>query len=94
MRGIQCAVTRQPLSGDLPPYCPDERLTVEEALISYTAEGAYAAFEETIKGQIAPGMLADFVVLNANPFEVEAARLSSIRVLQTWLGGKCVYTRT
>ena len=94
MRGIQCAVTRQPLSGDLPPYCPDERLTVEEALISYTAEGAYAAFEETIKGQIAPGMLADFVVLNANPFEVEADRLSSIRVLQTWLGGKCVYTRT
>jgi predicted amidohydrolase YtcJ len=91
MRGLQCAVTRQPLDGSLPPYRPEECMTVEEALQTYTAEGAYASFEEDFKGQIAPGMAADFVILDGDPFSVQPAEIKDIRVLETYLGGRCVY---
>ncbi len=91
MRGVQCAVARQPLDGSLKPYRPEEALTVEEALQIYTAEGAYASFEENFKGKIAPGMAADFVVLSGNPFEVPAGELAKIRNLSTYLAGKCVF---
>ena len=91
MRGLQCAVTRQPLDGSLPPYRPEEALSVEEALQIYTAEGAHASFEEDFKGRIQPGMAADFVILDRNPFEVPAQEIHRIRTLQTFLGGKCVY---
>lgn len=91
MRGVQCAVTRQPLDGSLPPYRPEEGMTVEEALLTYTAEGAHASFEETFKGCIAPGMAADFVVLSADPFSIAQQEIVSIRSLMTVLGGRVVY---
>lgn len=92
MRGLQCAVTRQPLDGSLPPYRPEEAMTVEEALYSYTAEGAHASFEEGFKGQILPGMAADFVILSDSPFDVPPQDIHHIQTLQTFLGGKCVYS--
>lgn len=91
MRGIQCAVTRTPVNGSCPAYRPEEAMSVEEALQSYTAESAHAAFEEHIKGQIQPGMLADFVILSDNPFTVPADQLHTITAMQTYLGGECVY---
>ncbi len=91
LRGIQCAVTRRTLDG-AGPYLPGEAFTVAEAIDSYTSAGAYASFEETEKGCIAPGMLADFVVLDRDPFRTEPERLKDIRVLQTFLGGKCVFS--
>lgn len=91
LRGIQCAVTRQPLDGSLPPYRPEEAMSVTEALLSYTAEGAHASFEEGFKGRIAPGMAADFVVLSDDPFRVQPSQLSQLCVLQTVLAGKTVY---
>lgn len=91
MRGIQCAVTRQPLDGSLPPYRPEEALTVEEALTIYTAEGAYASFEEGFKGRIAPGMAADFTVLSDDPFRVDPQEIRHIHAVQTVLGGRTVY---
>ena len=91
LRGIQCAVTRQSISGENPVYLPDQAFTVAEALDSYTASGAYASFEEAVKGRIAPGMLADFVVLGADPFTVEPQTIHTIEVLATYLGGTCVY---
>ena len=91
MRGLQCAVTRQPLDGSLPPYRPEEAMSVQEALRSYTLEGAYASFEEGFKGRIAPGMAADFVVLSDDPFSIPASEISRIRAVQTVLGGKTVY---
>lgn len=94
MRGIQCAVTRQPLDGSLPPYRPEEAMSVEEALISYTAESAHAAFQESRMGKIAPGMTADFTVLSANPFETDPSRLSHITATATCLGGQCVWRET
>ncbi len=91
MRGLQCAVTRQPLDGSLPPYRPEEAFTVEEALQIYTAEGAYASHEEDFKGKIQPGMAADFVVLDKSPFDVPAGDIHRIKTVSTFLGGKCVY---
>ena len=88
---IQCAVTRKTLRDQAGPYLPEERFTVQEALDSYTSAGAYASFEEERKGKIAPGMMADFVVLGQNPFETEETALKDIPVLATYLNGKMVY---
>ncbi len=92
MRGLQCAVTRQPLDASIPPYRPEEAFTVEEALDIYTAGGAYASYEENFKGKIQPGMIADFVILDKSPFDVPAQEIHRIRNTATYLGGKCVYT--
>ena len=89
--GIQCAVTRNDLKCSAEAYLPQEAFTVQEALDSYTAAGAYSSFEENIKGKIAPGMLADFVVLGANPFDADKDKIKDIPVLATYLGGKKVY---
>ena len=92
LHGIQCAVTRRTLSGK-GPYRPEEAMSVKEALLSYTAEGAHAAFEENIKGMIQPGMLADFVVLSDSPFCVKEEKISDISVEKTFLNGACVYEK-
>ena len=88
--GIQCAVTRSTLNG-FGPYLPQEAFTVAEALDSYTSAGAYASFEESIKGKIQPGMLADFVILGDDPFSVSPDKIKDIPVNATWIGGKQVY---
>ena len=90
MAGIQCAVTRRDLKGR-GPYLESEAFTVREALDSFTKAGAYASFEEDIKGEIRPGMLADFTVLGADPFETDPATLKDIPIRSTWLGGKRVF---
>ena len=90
--GIQCAVTRRDLKG-FGPYLPHEAFSIREALDSFTAAGAYASFEENRKGQIAPGMLADFTVLGENPFRINPNKLNTIPVLSTWVGGKLVFSR-
>ena len=59
---IQCAMTREAWAEDL----PDPRLTLEECLTAYTAHGAYAAFDEDRLGRLAPGMLADLVLLKGD----------------------------
>ena len=91
LRGIQIAVTRMPLKEDIPPYNPHECMTISEALNSYTAEGAYASFDENKKGSIKEGLLADFVILDANPFEAKTNEIHKIKALKTYLGGKIVY---
>ena len=57
----------------------------------YTTAGAYATGEEQAKGLLAPGFLADFVVLDSDPLEVDANRISSITVRETYVGGECVF---
>lgn len=89
--GIQCSVTRSNLRNDIAPYLPREAFTVQEALDSYTSQGAYASFEDHSKGRIEPGMLADFVVLDQDPFAVEPHRIKDIKVLATYLGGRNIY---
>ena len=85
-------MTRRTLDS-LGPYRPAEAMTVCEALNSYTAESAHASFEENVKGRIAPGLLADFTVLDKSPFDVPAEEISCLTVEQTFLGGKQVYQR-
>ena len=89
--GIQCAVTRRTLNGQ-GPYLPDEAFSVAEALNSFTTGGAYASFEEQLKGEIKPGMLADFVVLGDNPFAAASSSIKDIPVCATYLGGERVYS--
>lgn len=91
MACIQCAVTRMPLRGDIPPYLPEEAFTVQEALDSYTIQGAKASFEENRKGRIQPGMLADFVVLEQNPFETAPEQLKDVKIFATYVGGEKVF---
>lgn len=91
MRGIQCAITRQNIAHTVEPYLQKEALTMKEALDSFTKYGAYASFEEEKKGEIKEGMLADFVVLSENPFQVEPYELHKIQVLETYMNGNLVY---
>ena len=90
MGGIQCAVTRKTLGG-VGPYLPQQAFTMQQALDSYTSWGAYASFEENIKGKIQPGMLADFVVLAENPFEAKAEKIKDITIYATYMNGKKVF---
>ena len=87
MAGIECAVTRTSLDGT-GPYLPEQAFSVKEALDSFTIRGAEASFEERIKGRIAPGYLADFTVLDENPFETEPRALHEIPVAGCFLGGR------
>lgn len=91
LNGIQCAVTRKNLAQTVGPYRPEEALSVEEALQSYTVNGAFASFEENEKGKIEPGMAADFVVLSASPFRTDPEKIGQLSVLSTWVDGACVY---
>ena len=91
MAGIQCAVTRYSLDGT-GPYLPNEAFTVQEALDSFTIRSAEASFEEDRKGRIRQGYMADFVILNRNPFETEPEQIHSIQVLATYVNGTRVYS--
>ena len=90
--GIYAAVTRQTLD-DMNPdgWVPEQKITVEEALIGYTITGAYASFEEDIKGSLEPGKLADFVILDQNLLEIDPVAIKDVKVLMTFVGGKKVY---
>lgn len=90
--GIQCAVTRRDLKG-FGPYHPEEAFSVAEALDSFTKGGAWASFEEDKKGTIAPGMLADFVVLGEDPFAVDPAQIRNIPIVATYLAGQKVFAQ-
>ncbi len=86
MMAIQSMVTRKDLQGRV--WGPSQRVSVAEALRVCTLHGAYASFEEQEKGSLTPGKLADYVVLGADPHEVEPDRIKDIRVLRTVLGGR------
>ncbi len=92
-KGIQCAVTRKDLKGyPEQAYLPSEAVTVAEALHAYTLGGAYASREESLKGSLTAGAMADLVILNANPYLVAPEDLSKIQVLHTFKNGELVYT--
>ena len=92
--GIYSAVTRQTLGGQpAGGWFPEERITLESALKAYTTGNAWAAGEENIKGKIAPGFLADLVVLDRNPFQVQPTEIKDLKVLLTLAGGKVVFDR-
>ncbi len=88
MAGIYAAVTRKRREEPhRESWYPDEALTVEEAIRAYTIDAAYASGEERSKGLLAPGRLADFVVLSRDPLAVPADDLPEITVEMTVVGG-------
>jgi predicted amidohydrolase YtcJ len=89
-RGIYAAVTRKSENGKQ-EYFPEQRLTMDQAIAAYTTGSAFAEFEEKEKGKLAPGMLADFVVLDRDVTAVAADKILSTKVLRTVVGGKTVY---
>ena len=84
-------VTRKMKDGTI--FYPDQRMTREEALRSYTLNCAYAAFQEDILGSIAPGKLADITVLSKDIMTVPDDEILSTEVLYTIVGGKVLYQK-
>ncbi len=92
LEGIYAAVARRTLDDRNPGgWVPAQKITVEEALRAYTAGGAFASFEETRKGTLAPGKLADLVVLDCDLFTVAPARIRDMSVVATMVGGRVVH---
>ena len=88
------SVTRMTLKGEPEGgYEPEEKMTREQALRSYTLDAAYGAFEEKFKGSIEVGKLADFAILSKDIMTVPDREILSAEVLKTILGGKVVFER-
>ena len=91
LAGIYAAVTRRAKNGMI--VSEKERIGVYEAISMYTVMAARSSFDEHQKGVIAPGKLADLVVLSDNPFTVPEERIKEIGVVMTIIGGKIIYRR-
>jgi predicted amidohydrolase YtcJ len=90
--GFYSAVTREDHDGKpAGGWFPNQKMTREEALRSWTLEGAYAAFEEKTKGSLEPGKLADFVMLSDDIMTIPEAAIWKAHVKLTVVGGKVVY---
>ena len=90
--GIHASVTRQdhnnePAGG----WLPEQRLTLTEALRSFTVDAAYGAFQEQMLGTLAPGSWADFILVDRDIFAIAPSALWQTEVQQTWVNGKQVY---
>jgi hypothetical protein len=90
--GIYAAVTRRTIDGKNPNgWMPQEKITVAQAVRAYTFNAAYAEGEETIKGTIQAGQLADLIVLSTNIFAIDPTQIDTVKVDLTFLGGQIVY---
>ncbi len=91
MANFYAAVTRKLKDGTT--FFPDQKMTREEALRAYTANGAFAAFEEGLKGSLTPGKLADITVLSRDILTCPEDDIPGTEVLYTIIGGKVLYRR-
>lgn len=90
--GLYAAVTRQDREGQPPGgWQPEQRLSAAEAVRGFTADAAWAGRDEKEVGQLAPGLRADFVILDEDPLAVPAAQLDDLHIRSTWVDGKPVY---
>jgi predicted amidohydrolase YtcJ len=90
LMGMQGMVTRTGWNGET--WGANQRISVADALRVYTWNGAYNSHEENLKGSIAVGKLADFVVLSDDPFAVAPERIGKIEIVRTVVGGRATYT--
>src|SRR5215831_12740500 len=92
MQGLYAAVTRATLDGKNPGgWFPEEKITLLEAIEAYTMGAAFAEFQESKKGSITPGKLADMVILSDNIFDLKPEAIRNVKVKTTIVGGKVVY---
>ncbi len=89
LASIQASVEEKTNRGT--PYAPQEAISARDAMRCYLRNGAHAAFAEDRLGAIAPGFLADFTILAADPADVPSAEIDQIQVMGTVIGGKMVY---
>lgn len=90
--GIYAAVTRRTLDDkNSDGWVPEQKISIEQALKAYTTDAAYASFDEQIKGTLAPGKLADFVILKEDITKIDVNNIRDIQVLKTYVGGVKVY---
>lgn len=92
LENIQYAVTREKLEKSK-TWLEQERISVKEAVEMFTVKGAYASYEEDIKGSLELGKLGDMVVLSQDIFDIDPSSIKDIRVEKTIVGGEVVYTR-
>ena len=94
LAAIYAAATRRTVDGKNPEgWIPEQKITVEQAVRGFTAGAAYAEFEESLKGTIEEGKLADIVVLDRDIFRTPPEQIRETRVLMTFAGGRIVYER-
>ncbi len=94
LEGIYAAVTRRTLDGKNPDgWVPEQKISLEQALRAYTLAGAYASFEENEKGSLAPGKLADFVIIDRDLFSIRPETIREAQVDFTVVGGRVVFER-
>ena len=92
MLSIYAAVTRRTLDGKRPAgWVPEQKISVQEAVSAYTLGSAYAEFQENEKGIIAPGKLADIVILSADIFKIDPKEIEKAKVVMTIMDGRVVY---
>ena len=89
MMFLQSSVTRTDIKGNV--WGPKQRITVQEALRVATMHGAYASFEERVKGSIEAGKLADLTVLGRDPLREDPSTLVSIPIERTMVGGHWMF---
>jgi len=89
LMAIQSMVTRKDYKSRV--WGPNQKVTVDQALTIATINGAYASSEEHLKGSITAGKLADFVILEKDPHDVDPDQIMNIKVNRTVVGGKTVY---
>ena len=94
LEGIYAAVTRRTLDDKNPDgWYPEQKISVEQAVTCYTANNAYAGFQETKVGILKKGMLADFVVISENIFEIAPEKIKDLKIERTIVNGKEVYKK-
>ncbi len=92
IRGLHSAVNQRTIDGQPPDgWVPQQRLSIAQALRAYTYWGAYASFEEGIKGRLAPGMLADVIVFSQDLFSIDPMKIHQTHVVLTVFDGKVIY---
>lgn len=90
--GIYGLVTRQDPTGEFPgTLWPEQAISLPEAIRVYTTNSAQAMGLQDVTGSLAPGKSADFIVLSANPYEIETEQIAHIKTLQTWFAGRKVF---
>lgn len=92
--GMADAVTREDAAGDPPGgFLPDQKISLTQAFAAFTTGAAYAAKAEDRVGSLEPGHYADFILLDRDPFQIDAKALRDTKVLETWIGGVRAYVR-
>lgn len=94
MNSFYASVTRKTLKGEPEGgYEPEEKMTREQALRSYTLDAAFGAFEEKIKGSLEVGKRADFTVFSKDIMTVAEPEILTTEVVMTVIGGKVIYEK-